>query len=133
MSTAADLGMADMEERADRLSGLRDELVSSICGSTDATSIGHPDHRLSGYALVCFSGVSATTFLDALAAHDIAVSSGSACHSGDPSPSRVLLAMGVDPDLATGAIRFSMGRETTQVDLKSVSKMVKRVLRDGQT
>jgi cysteine desulfurase len=108
-------------------------LVASICGSTDATSVGHPDHRLPGYALVCFPGESATTLLDALAAHDIAVSSGSACHSGDPSPSRVLLEMGVDQDLATGAIRFSMGRETTQEDVEYVSETVKTVLRDGQT
>jgi cysteine desulfurase len=133
MGTAADFAMADMEERAERLSGLREELVTSICSTTDAELIGHPEHRLPGYAMVCFPGAPAATLLDALAEHDIAVSSGSACHSGDPSPSRVLLEMGVDPDMAMGAIRFSMGRETTKEDVEYVSETVKTVLRDGQT
>ena len=63
--------------------------------------------------------------IDAFASRGIAVSGGSACHAGDPSPSRVLVEMGIDPDLAAGAVRFSMGRATTQTDLAAVDDVLR--------
>ena len=50
----------------------------------------------------------------------IAVSSGSACSSGKAEPSHVLTAMGVDPGLARGAVRISLGRETSDSDIDTL-------------
>jgi cysteine desulfurase len=130
MGKAADLARADMDERHSRLSELRDEFVATVRETTDAELIGHPEHRLPGYAMLCFPGQSGAQLIDALADHDIAVSGGSACHSGDPSPSRVLIDMGVDPDLAMGAVRFSMGRETTDEDVAYVTEKLQEVLHE---
>ena len=47
----------------------------------------------------------------------IAVSSGSACASGSTEPSHVLLAMGVAPEIARGAVRVSIGKDTTAADI----------------
>ena len=45
--------------------------------------------------------------------HDIAVAAGSACSSGDTAPSHVLVAMGLEADVARGALRVSLGPETS--------------------
>jgi cysteine desulfurase len=130
MGTAAELAMADMDERRKRLTGLREELVEAVLSLTDAEVIGHPDHRLPGYATICFPAGTGSQLIGALAERGVSVSGGSACHSGDPTPSRVLVEMGVDPDLALGAVRFSMGRETTRDDVEQVVEALRTILRD---
>lgn len=128
MGVAAERALADREERAERLSSLRDEFVDRVRETTDGRLIGHPDRRLPGYALFCFEGASGARIVDDLAEEGIAVSSGSACHSGTPSPSTVLTEMGVDPDVALGAVRFSMGRHTTANDVDRTITALRDVL-----
>jgi cysteine desulfurase len=50
----------------------------------------------------------------------VAASAGSACHSGQTAPSPVLAAMGIPAPIARGAIRFSLGRETTAEEIDAV-------------
>ncbi len=130
MGTAADLARGDLAERRDRLAGLRDELVATVREFADVELMGHPEHRLPGYAMLCFPGHTSVELIDALAERDVAVSGGSACHAGDPSPSRVLVEMGLDPDLARGAVRFSMGRETTRDAVDRVVDALREILRE---
>jgi cysteine desulfurase len=59
---------------------------------------------------------------------DIAVSPGAACHGDLVEPSPVLTAMGVDAALARGAIRFSLGRETTEAEIDHVVEKLKSSL-----
>ncbi|MEF8979584.1 MAG: cysteine desulfurase family protein [Haloarculaceae archaeon] len=131
MGTAAALAVDDLAERRERLTELREEFVATVRETTDAEPIGHPEYRLPGYALFCFPERASIDLVDALAERDIAVSGGSACHADNPSPSRVLLEMGVDPDLAMGAVRFSMGRETTRENIEYVSETLRTVLQDA--
>jgi cysteine desulfurase len=56
----------------------------------------------------------------------IAVSSGSACSSGSVEPSHVLLAMGVDATIARGAIRVSVGKDTTAADIDKLVDSLRR-------
>ncbi|MCU4717674.1 cysteine desulfurase family protein [Halapricum hydrolyticum] len=131
MGTAADLAVADLEERRERLTDLRAEFVARVTGFADAKLIGHPERRLPGYAMLCFPNRTGSDLIDALAERDIAVSGGSACHSGDPSPSRVLLEMGIDPELSLGAVRFSMGRATTENDVERVTEALREILKSA--
>lgn len=117
MGVAAERARTDLDERADRLSGLRDDFVRRVRETTDGTLVGHPERRLPGYALFCFEETTGAQIVDALADRGIAVSSGSACHTGTVSPSRVLTEMGIDAQTALGAVRFSMGRRTTADDV----------------
>jgi cysteine desulfurase len=128
MGKAAELAVKDMPERRGRLTELREELVATVQNETDVTLIGHPDQRLPGYAMMGFPRYSGTDLVQAFADHDVAVSSGSACHSGDRSPSRVLVEMSIDTNLASGAVRFSLGRETTSEDIQYVKDSFGRVL-----
>ena len=66
-----------------------------------------------------------------MAMRDVAVSSGSACSSANPEPSHVLLAMGLDEDLARASLRFGLGRFTTaeEIDfaIEAVATAVERL------
>jgi cysteine desulfurase len=67
---------------------------------------------------LAIAGIDGETLLMQLDRAGIAVSSGSACSSGKTEPSHVLMAMGVDAELARGAIRISLGRDTTESDIE---------------
>lgn len=128
MGIAAKRAQEDLSERVERLSELRDEFITRVRNTANGQLMGHRDHRLPGYALFCFEGVSGSQLADELADHGIAVSSGSACHSGTPSPSTVLTEMGVSPETALGAIRFSMGRHTSAADIDQTVTALENVL-----
>ncbi|MBC7806792.1 MAG: aminotransferase class V-fold PLP-dependent enzyme, partial [Akkermansiaceae bacterium] len=73
--------------------------------------------RLPHIANLSFPGADGETLLLSLDLRGVAVSSGSACASGSIEPSHVLLALGLSPDIAGSAVRFSFGRGTTGDDL----------------
>ncbi len=79
---------------------------------------GHPQNRLPNTLYISFLGYPSSTILNALA--HVAVSTGSACHSGSTSLSPVLKAMGVSEDGVSATIRFSLGRYTTATELDTV-------------
>ena len=67
---------------------------------------------------VCFAGVESESLLLGLDAAGIAASSGSACTSASLEPSHVLLAMGIEPDLAAGSLRLTTGRGNTEAEIE---------------
>ena len=72
---------------------------------------GHPTERLPGNLNLSFAYVDGEALM--MAMRDVAVSSGAACTSANPEPSHVLLAMGLDEDMARASLRFGLGRFTT--------------------
>jgi cysteine desulfurase len=87
---------------------------------------GHPDRRLPNTLNVSFVGHVGAAILDAMP--EVAASTGSACHSGEVRLSPVLAAMGVAPEVGMGAIRFSLGRHTTQEEIEAVVEHLAQVL-----
>ena len=85
---------------------------------------GHPEKKLPNTWSISFEGHDALEVMEALG-RDIAVSPGAACHGDAVTPSHVLTAMGTDPALARGAIRFSLGRETGDADIDYVIQLLK--------
>ncbi len=81
---------------------------------------GHPENRLPNTLYVSFLGYLIPTVLNAL--KNVAVSAGSACHSGSASISPVLKAMGISEREMATAIRFSLGRHTTRDEIEVVLK-----------
>ena len=82
--------------------------------------------RLPGHLNMAFEGVSAEALLPVLGMAGICVSSGSACASGSPDPSHVLLAMGCAPDEARSSIRFSLGDDITPEQIHFIVETVTR-------
>jgi cysteine desulfurase len=87
---------------------------------------GHPEHRLPNTLNVSFVGRVGAEILSRL--DGVAASTGSACHAGRVELSPVLEAMGVPPDVGMGAVRFSLGRGTTQDEIDAVVEALGRVL-----
>jgi cysteine desulfurase len=106
--------------RAGEVRALRDRLgdgLQRLLGDRVVLH-GHPDQRLPNTLDVSFVGRVGTEVLAALPG--VAASTGSACHSGRVEPSPALTAMGVERDLAIGAVRFSLGRATTAAEIDAV-------------
>ncbi len=97
-----------------RLAALRDRLAAALVAAGWVQN-GHPTERLPNTLNVSLEGVWGEEVLRR--APEVAAATGSACHSGSPEPSAVLLAMGLSPARALGALRLSLGRGTTQADV----------------
>jgi cysteine desulfurase len=90
---------------------------------------GHPEKKLPNTWNISFEGFDSIAVMEALPG--IAVSPGAACHGNMVNASHVLVAMGTAPALARGAIRFSLGRETTEAEIDVVIEMLRKNLRRG--
>ena len=124
---AAELAAKDRPEVAARLGALRDDLVDAVLAAVpDAVLRGDPDPagRLPGNAHFTFPGCEGDSLLYLLDARGVECSTGSACQAGVPQPSHVLLAMGVDPDAARGALRFSLGWPSTADDVAALAAAI---------
>jgi cysteine desulfurase len=86
---------------------------------------GHPEQRLPNTLHVNFRGVIGAELLEKMPA--LAASTGSACHAGEISLSSVLEAMHIPPELGMGAVRFSLGRYTTQQEIKQVITLLEQI------
>jgi cysteine desulfurase len=112
---------AQRDEQAARLRALRDKLVAGVLANVpEARVSGHPTDRLPHHASLVFKGVDGETLLMALDVEGIAVSTGSACTSGNPEPSPVLLAMGIPHEWALGGLRITLGYHTTEEEIDYV-------------
>jgi len=118
---AAAAAAAARQADAARMAQLRDQLEARLLAMTpDAVIFGAEALRLPNTTLIAVPGIKAETALIAFDLAGIALSSGSACSSGRVQTSHVLAAMGVEPDLARGALRLSLGWSTTQDDVESL-------------
>jgi cysteine desulfurase len=86
---------------------------------------GHPTERLPNTLNVAVVGKVGADILGAL--DGVAASTGSACHSGSVELSPVLAAMGVPPEIGMGALRFSLGRGSTEAEIREVAERLVRV------
>jgi cysteine desulfurase len=109
---AAEISVRERDDEARRLLELRERLHIGIADRVPDTRLnGPPVERLPGNLNLSFGDVDGEALM--MSMRDIAVSSGSACSSAEPEPSHVLLAMGLDEDMARASLRFGLGRFTT--------------------
>ena len=103
-----------------RQAKLRDRIIDGVLGGVpDAVLNGHRTERLPNNANFCIAGVEGESLIVALDLEGFAVSSGSACTSGETEPSYVILALGRDRELAKGSLRVTVGRATTEADVEA--------------
>jgi len=116
-AAARQLGQAE----AARMLALRNRLETGLRAIAPATVIfGAAAERLPNTTLFALEGMKAETAVIAFDLEGIAVSSGAACSSGKVQPSHVLAAMGVSPGLLRGAVRVSLGWETTETEVEAL-------------
>ncbi|WP_240897150.1 aminotransferase class V-fold PLP-dependent enzyme, partial [Kineococcus vitellinus] len=98
-------------------------------GVPGARLTGSRTRRLPGHASFCFAGVGGEAVLAELEGHGIACSSGSACSADSEDASHVLLATGLDADLARTAVRFTLGPTSTADDVEAVLRVLPAAVR----
>ena len=109
-----------LDDDARRMSALRDRLPrGALAAVPDARLSGDPDAagRLPGNVHLSFPGCEGDSLLFLLDAAGVAVSTGSACQAGVPEPSLVLMAMGRSETDARGALRITLGHDSTEADV----------------
>src|SRR5213594_1051813 len=112
-----------------RQAALRDRIISGVQARVpDAVLNGHPTERLPNNASFCIPGTDGESLIVAMDLEGFAVSSGSACTSGETEPSQVLLALGLDRELAKGSLRVTVGRSTTEADVDRFVDALSRVV-----
>jgi cysteine desulfurase len=117
LGEACRLARETLPETGARMQRLRDRLWAHLqTGLRDRVVLnGHPERRLPNTLNASFIGLIGSELLEAIP--DIAASTGSACHEGQVSISPVLAAMRLDPLVARGAVRLSIGRYTTEAEV----------------
>jgi cysteine desulfurase len=128
---AARLAIEEFTVRTMHMRRMRDLLHEGLRAALPNVQLnGHPLRRLPNTVNLSFPGVNARRLLASLS-ETVAASAGSACHSENETVSGVLGAMGISPERAAGAIRFSVGIETTEAEISRGIAAVTQVIRSG--
>ncbi|PFG19215.1 cysteine desulfurase family protein [Serinibacter salmoneus] len=125
LATALAAGHPGAQALAER----RDAFIARVLDGVaplipDVALTGHATRRLPGHASFVLPGVNGEAVLLALEERGVVVSSGSACHAGSTEPSGVLTAMGLAPEVAQTAIRFSFGEARTAEELDGAARLL---------
>lgn len=127
---AAELALFDLPEFSGRVWALRSMLRDEILATIPQVRInGHPSQVLPNTLNVSFPGAEGEAILLSLDLEGVQVSTGSACASGSLEPSHVLMATGVGPELAHGSIRFSLGKFTTEEEVRRVAALLVPIIK----
>jgi len=116
---------------SERIRGLRDKLEERIRDLvTDAVLNGHRENRLPNTLNLTLPSLRGESIVIALDQHGISLSSGSACKSGSPEPTHVLIAMGRTKEQAHCSVRFSLSRYTSEEDIDYTVSALEQVLKE---
>lgn len=116
-----------LENGSGMIETMRDELEDGLMRQ-GAVIFGSGAQRLPNTSFFSIPGIDGETLVMALDRTGYAVASGSACSSDSSDPSQVLLAMGVSPDLAQGAVRVSLGPENTTQEVQGFLEELRGIL-----
>jgi cysteine desulfurase len=125
LAKAAELAMHSLEDGTiPRVAQLRDRLQAGILALPGTGVNGGPAPRVANTTNIWFDDLEGEALVIALDLKGVAVSGGSACHSGATEPSHVLMAMGLDKTRARASLRFSLLKSATDVDVDFVLQIV---------
>jgi cysteine desulfurase len=127
-AVAAELARDELAERRAKVTKLRERLVAIIEGIDGARVLGTREQATGNTALALFEGCKGELILMNLDLEGIWVSTGSACSAGTLEPSKVLLGMGLEPRVALGAVRFSLGPSNTDAELDRLAELLPGVV-----
>jgi cysteine desulfurase len=123
LGKACEICGTEMKNELNRIKSLRDKLETALLQVEDSFLNGDKNRRLPNVTNIAFKFAEGDSLIMAIN-KNVAVSSGAACSSATPEPSHVLKAMGIDDELASSSIRFSLGRFTTGEEIDYVIEEV---------
>lgn len=125
LGIACDIARNTLTDFKPRVSHLRDKLQGEIEGALGKEMVhlnGHPELRLPNTLNLSIRGVVGMELLAGIP--ELAASTGAACHAGSTEPSSVLLAMGLDREFALGALRLTLGRWSTEDEVRQAARLI---------
>lgn len=124
LAEALKIAIETMDERADKLTKMRNRLIDGLLKIERSRLNGDRDKRLPGNMNMCFEGIEGESLLLKLDLAGISASSGSACTSGSLDPSHVLLSIGLPHEIAHGSLRISFSDSNTEEDVDYILETV---------
>ncbi|MGO2164578.1 MAG: cysteine desulfurase family protein [Corynebacterium casei] len=128
LAAALKESIAQLEQESNHIRGLRDELRDGIVNSIDDVVVNTNEPSLDSHLHVSFPGTDGDSLIMLLDQRGIEAATGSACHAGVNRMSHVLEAMGVSDDQGRGSLRFTLGRMTTEEDVKQLLSVLPEVI-----
>ena len=129
MGKAIELAQKNLSEYNKKLTKLRDYYFSQVEEKIPKIRInGSKQNRLPGNANISFEGINAEELLLKLDQRGICASAGSACSSGSETPSHVLLALGLEQNLAYGSLRITLGEENEKEDIDFLVEQLEQII-----
>lgn len=126
LGKACEIAQQEMWDDSIRISKLRTKLEQHLCDLPNVFINGSTKHRLFNVTNITFQGVRSETLINKIP--NIALAMGSACTSAIAEPSHVLKAMGMNDEDSYSAVRFSLGKYTTEAEINEVIEIVSRVI-----
>ncbi|MBQ9742924.1 MAG: cysteine desulfurase NifS [Ruminococcus sp.] len=125
LAKAMELAIGSMEDRAEKLTKMRDRLIDGLLSTIERSRLnGSREHRLPGNINMCFEGIEGESLLLKLDLAGVSASSGSACTSGSLDPSHVLLSLGLPHEIAHGSLRLSFSDDNTEEHIDYLLKVI---------
>ncbi|MCK4385788.1 MAG: cysteine desulfurase NifS [candidate division Zixibacteria bacterium] len=129
LAKAVEIAYRDIEEQSKHLKKMSEAFYKKLTQAIpDVFLNGDLEKRIPNTLNLSFKAVEGESIILSLDLKGVAVSTGSACASGSLEPSHVLSAMGISPELAQSAIRFSFGRENTTDDVEYVVEILPEIV-----
>lgn len=134
MAKALEIAYDEYDAHVAHYTARRDQLIDGVLLRVpNARLTGHRQRRLASHASFIFEGIDSSRLIMHLDMKGIAASGGSACKTGNPKPSGVLLAMGYSEREAIGSLRLTVGRQTTEADIaytiEALAEVVEKLYR----
>lgn len=130
MARALELAAGERDVAAPRIAQLREWLEAQTLSAIEGVRVNGTGRRLPNILSLSFDGVESAELLIRLDLAGIAASAGSACASGALRPSHVLAALGLPLPWQRGAVRFSLGPQTTRADVERVAEVLPKIVAD---
>lgn len=128
MGAAMEYSCRGIAERAEKISALRDRLISLLLEIPDSRLNGGLERRLCGNVNISFSRVEGESLVLGLDLRGVCASSGSACASGDVMPSHVLRAMGVPVEFQRGSLRLTLSEHNIAGEIEQAAAAVRETV-----
>ena len=129
MGKAIEISEKNLDDYISKVKFLRDLYTKSVIDKIPNIYVnGDMERRLPGNSNISFWGIKGATLVEELDKRGICVSSGSACSAGIIQPSKVILATGVNKQIAESALRVTFGRENTVDDVKRLIEAIEDIL-----
>ena len=130
LAKAFELAQSERNLRTEHVLPLRDRLIGRILEEIPQSQLtGHPQLRLPNHASFVFEGIDGNDLLMHLDLAGFACSSGSACKTGSPEPSEVLIEIGFDRDWALGSLRLTIGNESNAEQIENLLEQLPNIIK----